>query len=84
MSISMCNSYLVVHTIMEQSPTVIVMTTQTRISHCVHVYYMIKLFDVFRSVSCVLYKILDTRNLDLSLRDLLRPPKFIIESDIRC
>ena len=59
------------HTILEQSPTVIVLTTQTRISHRVNVYYMIELFELFRSVSCVLYGILDTRNLDLSLRDLL-------------
>ena len=56
---------------MEQSPTVIMLITQTRISHRVHVYYRIELFDVLRSVSCVLYGILDTQNIDLSLRGLL-------------
>ena len=35
-----------------------------------------------RSVSCVLYGILDTRNLNLSLQDLLDPLKLIIESAI--
>ena len=69
---------------MEQSLTVIVLTTKTKIVHRVHVYYMIELFDVFRSVSCVLYGILETRNLDLSLRDLLGPLRLIIESDISC
>ena len=69
---------------MEQSPTVIVLSTQTLISHLVHVYYMIELFDVFRYISFVLYGILDTRNLDLSLQDLLGPLKFIVESDISC
>ena len=45
--------------------------TQTRISHRVHVYYRIEIFDILRSVSCVLYGILDTQNIDLSLRGLL-------------
>ena len=30
-----------------------------------------ELFDVFYSVSCALYGILDTRNINLPLRDLL-------------
>ena len=50
-SISTWNSYHVQHTIAEQSLTVIVLTKQTRISHHVHVYNMIKLFDTFHSVS---------------------------------
>ena len=54
-SVSTWNSCHVGHTIMEQYSTVIVLTKQTRISHRVHMYYMIELFDVFRSVSCVLY-----------------------------
>ena len=52
--VSTWNSYRVVHMIVEQSLAVIVLTTQTRISHRVHVYYIIELFDVFRSISCVL------------------------------
>ena len=40
---------------MEQSSTFIVLTTQTRIIHRVHVYYMIKMFEVFLSLSSVLY-----------------------------
>ena len=59
------------HIIVYHSPTVIVLTTQTRISHHIHVYFMIGLFYVFRSVSYALYGILDTWNLDLSLQDLL-------------
>ena len=47
------------------------LTAHTRISHQVHVYYIIELFNVLRPVSCVLYGILDTRNLDSSLHDLL-------------
>ena len=70
-SVSTWNNYRVGHKIVEQSPTVIVLTTKTWIIHRVNVYYMIELFELFRSVSCVLYGILDTRNLDLSLRDLL-------------
>ena len=70
--------------IVEESLTFIVLTTQTRIIHFVHVYYMIKIFDVFRSISCVLYGILDTQDINLSLQDLLDTLKFIIESDISC
>ena len=77
--VSMLNSYYMGHTIMEHSPTVILLNKKTRISHRVHVYYMIKLFDVFRSVYCVLYIILDTRNLDLSLRDLLEATRDITD-----
>ena len=80
----MMNIYHVRHTIVDHSLTVIILTTQTWISHCVHVYYMIEMFDVFCSISCASYRILDTRNLDLSLRDLLGPLKLIIESDISC
>ena len=69
---------------MEQSPTVILLTTKTRISHRVHVYYMIEMSDVFRSIYCVLYGILDARNIDLPLLDLLGPLKLIFESDISC
>ena len=68
----MWNSYRVGHTIVLQSPTVIMLITQTRISHQVHVYYMIELFDVFRSVSSILNMILDTRIFDLSSHDLLQ------------
>ena len=45
--------------------------TQNRISHRDHVHYMIEVFNVLCSVSCVLYVILDTQNLDLSLWDSL-------------
>ena len=55
--------------------TVIVLTTQTQISHLVRVYYMIELFNVFRSVSYALYGILATRNIYLSLWDLLSSPQ---------
>ena len=68
--------------IVEESLTFIVLTTQTRIIHFVHVYYMIKIFDVFRSISCVLYGILDTQDINLSLWYLIGPLKLIIESDI--
>ena len=67
----MWNIYRVGHTIVEQSPIVIMLTTKTRISHRVFVYYIIELFTLFCSVSCVLYGILDTWNLDLSLQVLL-------------
>ena len=70
-SISTWNSYRVGHTIVEQSRTVNVLNTPTGIRHCIHVYYMIELFDIFRSISYILYGILDTRNIDLSLWDLL-------------
>ena len=56
---------------MKQSPKVIVLNIQTQISHFVRLYYMIELLDVFRSVSCVLYGILDTWYIDLSLKDLI-------------
>ena len=36
------------------------------------------------SVSCVLYGILDTRNIDLSFWDLLVPLMLIVEPDINC
>ena len=71
---SMWNSDRVGPRIVEQSPSVIVLTTQMQICHLVHVYYVIELFDIFCSISCVLYRILDTRNIDLSLRDLLGLP----------
>ena len=70
------------HAIVEQLLTVIVFTTQTRISHIDHVYYMIKVLELIRSVSCVLSGILDTWNFYLSLRGLLGPFELIIESDI--
>ena len=69
--VSMLDSYYMGHTIMEHSPTVILLNKKTRISHRVHVYYMIELFYVFLSVSCILHRILDTRNIVLSLLDLL-------------
>ena len=68
-SVSTWNSYFMGHTNMEQSLTSILLTTQTLISHFVHVYYIIKIFYIFHSVSCVLYEILDTRKIDLSLWD---------------
>ena len=68
--------------IVEQSPEVILLIGQAQISHSVHVYYMIEPFDKFCSVSCVLYGILDTQNIYLSLSDLLGPLKLTIESDI--
>ena len=83
-SVSTCNIYRVGHTNVEQSLTIIMLTKKRQISHRVCVYYMIKLFDIFRSVFCVFYGILDTRNLYLSLQDLLGPLKLIIESDISC
>ena len=73
----------VVYTRMDLSWIVIVLATQTWISHQVHVYYMIELFNVFRSVSYALYGILATRNIYLSLWDLLSPLKLIFESDIK-
>ena len=80
----MWNGYHTGHMMVEKSPTVIFLTTQTRISHRFHMYYMIELFDLFCSVSSVLYEILNTQNLDLSLQDLLGTLKLIIESDISC
>ena len=80
----MWNSYHLGQTIVIKSATVIVLTTQTRITHPVHAYYMIELFYVFRSVSCILHGILDKHNIDLSLQNLPGPIKLIIKSDISC
>ena len=56
------------HTNVEQSPTVIVLTTKMQISHSVHVYYMIELFNPSRYVSLVVHnftEILKPRNFNI-------------------
>ena len=61
----MWNSYRVGHTNVKHSPSIIVLTTKTRINHCIYVYYMTELFSVFRSVSLVVRnftEILKSRN----------------------
>ena len=45
---------------MKQSPTVIVLTTQTQPSHRVHVYYMSEMFNLFHYVSLIVRNFTET------------------------
>ena len=63
----MWNSYCVGHTNMEQSPAVIVLNTQTQISHRVHVYYITELFNLFCSVLLVVRNFKEVLSQEISI-----------------
>ena len=77
------DSHRVGYTSVDLSLTVILLVTQTQITHLVRVYYMIKLFNSLFFMHCIKFRILCLiRNIDLSLWYLSVSLKFMIESDV--